>query len=207
MHVGKSEHTFSTNDAICTPAHIYEPIIEALGPIGLDPFGNPASKVPATERILLRQYKPEAVAPEVWQPTGAGLRVRIEASCFDPHGAGVVYGSAYDFDWCGHGLVFCNGPYSDVAPWAHQMWSERGGDEVVGLVPVRTGARWWQQWTAHSDAILFLRGRVHFDNYPHQAPFHSALSYVGPRGDLFVERLKHLGWCVRNRREWCDDDV
>lgn len=180
--MGKSEHTFSANDEICTPAQIYEPLIEALGPIGLDPFGHPASNVPAATKICLPKYQ----GPWPWRDNPAT----------------VIWGDAYEHDWSGHGLVFCNGPYSDVGPWAHQMWSERGGDEVVGLLPVRTGSVWWQTWTADSDVVLFLRGRVHFDNYPHQAPFHSALSYVGPRGDRFVERLKYLGWCVRNRRDW-----
>lgn len=180
--MGKSEHTFSTNDAICTPAQIYEPIVEALGPIGLDPFGHPASKVPAKMTIMLEQY------------------ALLKST--DPRGGSILWGSAYDYDWCGRGLVFCNGPYSDVAPWAHQMWSERGGDEVVGLLPVRTSSDWWQRWTTESDVVLFLNARVHFDNYPHQAPFHSALSYVGPRGDHFVRKLRHLGWPVRNPREW-----
>jgi hypothetical protein len=179
--MGKSEHTFSTNDEICTPRAILDPLEAALGPIGLDPFGHPTSLVGALTTIMLPHYRAH-VAPKT--------------------GGEIIWGDAYDHDWSGRGLVFCNGPYSDCARWAHQMWSERGGDEVVGLLPVRTGSVWWQTWTAHSDAILFLKGRVHFDNYPHQAPFHSALSYVGSRGDHFVEHMKHLGWCVRNRRSW-----
>lgn len=190
--MGKSEHTFSTNDQICTPAAVYEPLIACLGPIGLDPFGNPMSNVPARSTIMLPMYRDEVMAH-------ASALVSGPSSRFFEN---VIWGGAYEHDWCGYGLVFCNGPYSDVAMWAHQMWSERGGDEVVGLLPVRTGSVWWQTYTAHSDAILFWKGRVHFDNYPHQAPFHSALSYVGPRADLFVEGMKHLGWCVRNPREW-----
>jgi len=186
--MGKSEHTFSTNDEICTPAQVYEPLIACLGPIGLDPFSNPASKVPATTRVLLPQYAVDRVAPEVWG--------------FDPHDGSVLWGDAYELDWGGRGFVFCNGPYSDVRRWAYHMWSEQGGDEVVGLLPVRTGSVWWQTYTARSDAILFWKGRVHFDNYPHQAPFHSALSYVGPRADHFVAGMQHLGWCVRNPRDW-----
>ena len=186
--MGKLENTFSTNDAVCTPAAVYEPIIAALGPIGLDPFSNPSSTVPATLRIMLPQYAANRVAPGLWG--------------FDPHGGSILWGSAYDHDWSGHGLVFANGPYSDCAMWAHQLWSPRGGDEAVGLFPVRTGADWWQRWVAHSDAILFWRGRIHFVGHPHQAPFHSALSYIGPRADLFVEGMQHLGWCVRNPRAW-----
>ena len=72
----------------------------------------------------------------------------------------------------------------------------------MSLWPVRTGAHWWQDYVAPSDAILFWRGRMKFIGSIHQAPWHNALSYIGPRADLFVEGMRKYGWVVRNRREW-----
>ncbi len=50
------------------------------------------------------------------------------------------------FSWEGH-RVFCNPPYSDIAPWAAKAHAEiRNGCElVVMLVPAnRTEQPWWQ---------------------------------------------------------------
>lgn len=176
--MGKNENQYGTNDTWTTPPEVYEPIIKCLGPIRFDPFGNPKATLPAETRVLLPVY-----AGQLHQGIG-------------------IFGDAYDFDWSGRGLVFCNGPTSDCARWAHKMHSEEGGDENVSLWPVRTGSNWWQQWVAPSDAILFWRGRVKFAGAEHHAPWHSALSYVGPRGDLFVEGMRQHGWVVRNRRQW-----
>jgi hypothetical protein len=72
----------------------------------------------------------------------------------------------------------------------------------VSLWPVRTGAHWWQDFVAPADVVMFYRGRITFKGSTHQAPWHNALSYIGPRGDLFAEGMKKYGWTVRNQRDW-----
>jgi hypothetical protein len=168
-----------TNDEWRTPPEVFDPVLKALGikAFGLDPFGHPKSLLPRERQILLPQY---------------GLRA----------GPNDIVGNAFDYDWSGHGTVFVNGPFSNCTPVAEQMHGEKGGDEVVCLWPARTGAIWWQNWVTPSDGILFWRGRIRFVGAEHIAPFHCALSYVGPRAELFVEGMREYGWMVRNRRDW-----
>ena len=55
---------------------------------------------------------------------------------------------------------------------------ESGSAElVVCLVPVRTGARWWQNYAtkAKAEDIRFLPGRIRFVGATSAAPFDSAL--------------------------------
>jgi hypothetical protein len=189
--VGRSEHTFGTNDTHCTPAAVYEPVLEALriDRFGLDPFGNPASPVPADTVILLPDYWSTLWAAEEDDASETATTLYLK-------------GDAYAFDWGDQGAVFCNGPTSACAPWAEKMAGDEGGDENVSLWPVRTRTNWWQKWVAPSDAILFWRGGIKFVGSPWQAPWSSALSYVGPRADLFAEGMAKYGWIVRNPRDW-----
>jgi len=186
--MGRAENTFGKQDTHCTPPEVYEPILEALriDRFGLDPFGNPGSAVPADTAIVLPTHK-------VWPEPAEGYLQNVYNR---------IWGDAYDFDWSGRGAVFCNGPTSDCKPWAEQGYGDRGGDENVSLWPVRTGAHWWQDFVAPADVIMFYRGRLTFVGSTTQAPWHNALSYIGPRGDLFAEGMKKYGWTVRNQRDW-----
>jgi len=48
------------------------------------------------------------------------------------------------------GRVWCNPPYSDIAPWVAKTWAELARGEVscvAMLIPAtRTEQRWWQDW-------------------------------------------------------------
>jgi DNA N-6-adenine-methyltransferase (Dam) len=58
------------------------------------------------------------------------------------------------------GLVWCNPPYGKyTAAWLKRMNQHRNG---MSLVFARTDCAWFHDSVAHSDAILFLRGRVKF---------------------------------------------
>jgi hypothetical protein len=194
--MGRSEHTFGKNDTHCTPPEVFEPVLEALrlDRFGFDPFGNPNSDLPTERRVLLPDYMP--FDDELDELKGWAFDPD------DPADGETFYGDAYDFDWSGMGAVFCNGPTSKCGRWAEKTHGEDGGDEVVNLWPVRTGALWWQRFVAPSDVILFWRGRVTYKGSKDQAPWHNALAYIGPRGDLFYEGMKKYGWAVRNRRKW-----
>lgn len=42
--------------------------------------------------------------------------------------------------------VYCNPPYSDIAPWIRKAWAERQAELVVMVLPAnRTEQRWWQE--------------------------------------------------------------
>lgn len=97
--------------------------------------------------------------------------------------------------WDNHGLVYVNPPFSNVAPWAEKAAKE--GDEVILLVPCRTGAVWWQTWVAPADVILFWKGRLTFVGAKNTAPFHCALVYWGTRPELLLKAFPGH-WYVRN---------
>ena len=58
------------------------------------------------------------------------------------------------------GLVWLNPPYGKQTPnWLAKMHEHRNG---VALVFARTDCRWFHDYCAKADAILFLAGRVRF---------------------------------------------
>jgi phage N-6-adenine-methyltransferase len=58
------------------------------------------------------------------------------------------------------GRVWLNPPYGAETPkWLEKMHKHRNG---VALVFARTDCRWYHDYCAKSDAILFLKGRISF---------------------------------------------
>ena len=101
--------------------------------------------------------------------------------------------------WIGHGLVFCNPPYSpgNLARWSKKCALESDlGAEVIGLMPASTGAKWMFEWVyPYASAISWLSGRVVFiDPYTleksRQSGFMwSALIYWGDHPKRFAKRV------------------
>jgi DNA polymerase-1 len=100
------------------------------------------------------------------------------------------------------GRVFMNPPYGrEIGKWVEKLVTEhsRGAvTEALALVPARTGTGW-------SDALApfvccFLRGRVQFVNAKGPAPFPSAVVYLGPRVESFVEAFGGMGRVVTPHR-------
>ena len=59
-----------------------------------------------------------------------------------------------------NGLVWCNPPYGKFTKdWLKKMHEHRNG---VALVFSRTDCKWFHDYAAKADAILFLNGRVAF---------------------------------------------
>lgn len=66
--------------------------------------------------------------------------------------------------------VYCNPPYSDIAPWIEKAWAEDQAELIVMLLPAnRTEQRWWQTLIEpHRDRAgsrlrtEFLGGRLRF---------------------------------------------
>ncbi len=71
--------------------------------------------------------------------------------------------------WSGE-TVWCNPPYSDIAPWVRKAWAEHVDATVVMLLPAnRTEQQWWQLYIEpYRDQpgsplrVEFLPGRMRF---------------------------------------------
>lgn len=72
--------------------------------------------------------------------------------------------------WGGH-IVWCNPPYSEIAPWVAKAWVEHvDAIRIVMLLPAsRTEQRWWQLMVepfrdrpGSPLTVRFMPGRMHF---------------------------------------------
>lgn len=210
--MGRAENTFSTRDSVGTPKEIIEPIVEILGPIGLDPCSHPGSIVPAATRFYLPEYAPPGMPH--------GTPVAMPATGSTPAHVAVV-GDGLVLPWGpGFGLVYVNPPYSRLSsePWLlralphgedvrklagkgerrRDAASYAAPDEIVWLLPVRTAGSWWQtDLVAAANMITFLDFRVQHVGEADPSPFHQALAYRGSRAELWQERATEmLGWTV-----------
>lgn len=154
--MGKKENEFSVDDTVGTPEYVLEGIVAAFGPIGLDPCSHPAAVVPCEVAILLPEYAPAS------SPLARTTR----------------YGDGLATPWDGCGLVYANPPYSDLGPWCEK--AARDGDEVVLLVPARTGNVYWPNTAGLADLEVRLPRVTHHGSKTH-APWHSWLLYYGAR--------------------------
>jgi hypothetical protein len=105
--MGVPESATSKNDVYATPRYVLDPLVRAFGRIGLDPASHPISVVESDTAILLPEYAPQIVK---------GARR-------------TVYANGLHVDWRGHGLVFCNPPYSDGT--ARRTKEEKAEDDVL----------------------------------------------------------------------------
>lgn len=175
--MGKTEHIVrsakgegKSNDEVMTPSFLLDAIVRVLGPIGLDPCSHPRSIVPSTTAIMLPKYAPATA--QFAQRT--------------------IYADGLQVVWRGHGLVFCNPPYSkELKLFLSKGASEFGGasDEgIVFLVPSRTGNRFWPTSAGKADVEVRLSRVKHLGEKTH-APFAQWLLYFGNR----VEQAMGLG--------------
>lgn len=167
MSVGKKENELTINDTWGTPKYLLEAIVSTLGPIGLDPCSHPDAIVPCKQAVMLPEYPRASPCAE---------RTR--------RGDGLL------FPWDGHGLVYVNPPYSKLGEWCEK--ATREGDEVVLLVPVRTGNVFWTKSAAFADVEVRLP-RVTFHRSETHAPFHSWLLYYGARVEEAVLGFSEIG--------------
>lgn len=183
--MGKGEHTFSKNDLWCTSQVVWGPLVRHFGGIGFDPCSNPRSGVPARCRVIFGaaswlQLALRTQYPAVEWLFADGLRV----------------------PWTSRGLVFVNGPFSNLTPWSERIASKEA-DELVFLGPLRLGASYYQDHLLPSaDARCFIRrsgagGKIYEVAAgvapKHAPPWHSILLYAGDRPDVFDVAYSHLG--------------
>ena len=181
-----SEHAYEPrpdSNTWGTPDEVLNPIYEHFGDIGLDPCGSYDRRLCALHTVV--PYDGPGVPQTEW----AHLRA------MDGNRPGGYMGDGLAYSWDNYGLVFVNPPFNNAGKWAEKAAKE--GDEVILLLPVRTGSKWWQTFVAPADVILFWRGRLTFVGAKDIAPFHCALIYWGERPELFLKAFPGH-WYVRN---------
>jgi len=186
--MGRNDNTLNTNDAVLTPEDIFQVVIDALGPFGLDAAGNPDQIVPAHQIMLLEEYRERMAQLRYVHPAPPAVLAKI------------LWGDALiDYEsWAGYGLVWCNPPYSRLYTdrWLARMAS---ADECVAFLPVRTTPRWWQEELVPTARVIcFLNRKIAHVGEDFGAPFHQCLAYFGDRHDVFVAAMHaaDMGWCV-----------
>ena len=183
--MGKKENQLSKNDAVCTPASIFEPCLDAFGIecFDLDPCSHPASIIPARRHVLLPQYNDG-----------------------NPNLQYCTFGDGLAVDWTDK-VVWENPPYSQLQypkkyPWLHKLATEaRRG---VAFLPVRTSSGWWHDGVLNcSDAhiLVQLRGRVTHVGEKYGAPFHQCLVAYNVFGSQPAEPGGYSPTLAEARRE------
>lgn len=81
-------------------------------------------------------------------------------------------------DW--YGNVWCNPPYGlGIRDWMKKAWNEIEADNaklVCFLVPARTDTKWFHEIAMeHANEIVFIKGRIRFENSPYGSTFPSML--------------------------------
>lgn len=91
--------------------------------------------------------------------------------------------------WTGE-RVWCNPPYSEIAPWVHKAWREWRADIIVMLLPAnRTEQKWWQRYVEHMrDGRRFVPPSVdqrtlRVEFLPGRMRFERPNAVIGPKGD------------------------
>ena len=70
-----------------------------------------------------------------------------------------------------------NPPYGrQIGKWMEKAYKESlsNADIVVCLVPARTDTKWWHDW-ALKGKVIFVKGRLKFNDGKQSAPFPSAV--------------------------------
>ena len=79
-------------------------------------------------------------------------------------------------DWTGK-RVFCNPPYGrQISQWVKKAYEEnKKGSFIVMLLPARTDTKWFHNYIYNIHEIIFLKGRLKFNDGKQAAPFPSML--------------------------------
>lgn len=114
-----------------------------------------------------------ATVAEVFDPLHARFRFTVDVAAA-AHNTKLLrfYDRATDGlaqTWAGE-RVWCNPPYSSIAPWVEKAWREVAAELVVMLLPAnRTEQRWWHDLVepmrdrpGSALTVEFLPGRLRF---------------------------------------------
>lgn len=87
-------------------------------------------------------------------------------------------------DWGTH-TVYCNPPYGrEIHQWVRKCAEHRG--LAVMLIPARTDTTWFHSYIYKNPRveIRFLKGRLHFNDSKHPAPFPSMIVVFRPKDQV-----------------------
>lgn len=74
--------------------------------------------------------------------------------------------------------VFCNPPYGrTIGKWIKKAFETFNTyhETIVLLLPARTDTKWFHDYIYNKSEIIFLKGRLHFNNSKNAAPFPSMI--------------------------------
>lgn len=82
--------------------------------------------------------------------------------------------------WGGY-IVYCNPPYGkEISKWVEKAYKEnQKGTKVVLLLPARTDTKWFHNYIYKKHEIIFIKGRLKFNDGKRSAPFPSMLVIMG----------------------------
>lgn len=127
--------TLKESDRYFTPELLLDAVLEQWGTIDLDPCHDPHPRclVKAETCYDIRQGQDGLVLP--WSVGETGNRTK----------------------------VYCNPPYSGVAPWVlRAVQHAAGGGEVLLLVNASTDTTYWQSYILRHGTVCLLAKRVSF---------------------------------------------
>ena len=84
-------------------------------------------------------------------------------------------------DWSFYETVFVNPPYGrEIGLWVRKAYEEwKKGATVILLIPSRTDTKWWHAYCMAAKRIIFIQGRVKFEQAGREnivsAPFPSCV--------------------------------
>jgi site-specific DNA-methyltransferase (adenine-specific) len=166
-------HFSSATPEWYTPRHIVDKVLELFGHIDLDPCSNAhgdAANVPARFHFT----RADDGLAQSWAVPG----------WVDDHGEESV-----------SVRVYMNPPYGDeISAWVDRLveaYLDNEITEAVALLPARVDTAWFAKLDLHP--ICYVRGRLRFVGGEHSAPFPSAIVYLGPDLDGFLETFGALG--------------
>ena len=114
----------------------------------------------------------------------------IEMNFFDP----CPYESNFDgleIEW--KEWNFVNPPYSQIIKWIDKSIKEHEkGKEIILLLPVRTDTKWFKKLVNYGCYIMFITGRLHFNN-SNSAPFPSCYIRLTGEETICVWRDRFIG--------------
>lgn len=106
------------------------------------------------QQVLVRGANPavdeRATTPKVFDPLNERFRFTVDVCATErttkvPHHFFTPVEDGLEQPWAGE-RVWCNPPYSAVAPWVEKAWHETNAEVVVMLLPAnRTEQGWWQE--------------------------------------------------------------
>ena len=79
--------------------------------------------------------------------------------------------------------LFINPPFSDMANWINWSWRQliQGHNDIVLLIPARTDTKYFHALLSSEPEIIFIQGRLHYNDSEKNAPFPSVIIILNNR--------------------------